>query len=614
MDKNFKQDLKKFYDLVSNRQKRLGEWFKIVEENNGFEDEREFIDKFLAKIGLERNKENRLSAITRLIALRDEQLVQSLNTEGFSEDKIEEVKELAYLWVKEFYLNSHEELLLKVEEEKLLNEFYRTLLRGVHNIGVVLSNWQSRWTRYIINTQNKELKRDFGKDVVKTLVELELYDVYEDGSIAERAYSVVTKTNGKYEVKSYAEFFKDEVKEVVDAFDEVIKKLELLQDTKTNQKEVYISYFKALKDAFGEKDRTQLVKKWQEVDRAWMRVTSPIQVGHPLEYYEDHYRKAVALEWDVRVSNPNNLEASKTYNNILYMYQNLFEKVGKDKKEILDLTLENLKRVGLYIGRPAFFYAAEFNGLFSAQVVPNDEQITKEMGKKIFAFSDNILDSLRAKPFLKIQNKIFGKEFMDKERELIFKKPNIWHRVYEVSTIGHEYGHILWLDNDTETSMNKSGVFKNIEEFKATTGGLMAFFMNEDEEIKSYILSDLIKRAVGLIVWMQTDEVQPYYCEGLMHLSGLFESGVLDFKDNLQMDLSKYDELKKWYFKTYEDLAKCYLEKRDAQEFLEKFAQKESGVYKPTDKKVKNFVEYYWSLHKSIGRVIDDESKKEDWV
>ena len=75
MDKNLKQDLKKFYDLVSNRQKRLGEWFKIVEENNGFEDEREFIDKFLAKIGLERNKENRLSAITRLIALRDEQLV-----------------------------------------------------------------------------------------------------------------------------------------------------------------------------------------------------------------------------------------------------------------------------------------------------------------------------------------------------------------------------------------------------------------------------------------------------------------------------------------------------------------------------------------------------------
>ena len=614
MDRNFTQDLKKLYELVSSRQKSLGEWFKIVENTNGYEKQREFIDEFLVKVGLDKNRENRLSAITRLIALRDEQLVQSLSSEGFSDNKIEEVKELAYVWVKEFYLKKHDELIQIVEDEKLLNEFYRTLLRGVHEVGVSLSSWQSRWTGYIINTANKELERDFGKDVVKFLDENELFDIYEDGSKADRAYSVVEKTDGKYKVRTYAEFFEKEVKEVVNKLEKLIEKLKLLEDKQTEQKEVYIEYFEALKRAFAEVKREKLVKRWQDVDRAWMRVTSPIQVGHPLEYYEDHYRKAVALEWDVRVSNPANLGASQTYENILYMYKTLFEKITSDKKDVLDLTLKNLKRVGLYIGRPALFYAAEFNGLFSAQVVPNDEQVTKEMGKKIFAFSDNILDGLRAKPFLKIQNKIFGKEFMDKERELIFKKPEIWHKVYEVSTIGHEYGHILWLDNDTETHMNKSGVFKNIEEFKATTGGLMAFFMNEDESIKEYILSDLVKRAVGLIAWMQTDEVQPYYCEGLIHLKGLFESGVLSFKNDLSIDLSRYEELKRWYEKTYEDLATCYLAKKDAKEFLDNFAKKEEGVYKPVDKKVKDFVEYYWSLHKSIGRVVDDEVKKEDWI
>jgi hypothetical protein len=339
-------------------------------------------------------------------------------------------------------------------------------------------------------------------------------------------------------------------------------------------------------------------------------------VGHPLEYYEDHYRKAVALEWDVRISNPDNLGAEEIYNNILYMYSTFFDKLGSDKREVQKLTESNLNRVGLYIGRPALFYGAEFNGLFSAQVVPNDEQVSKEYGKKIYAFSDNILDSIRAKPFLKIQNKIFGKEFMDSERELVFKKPKLWHKVYKITTIGHEYGHILWLDNDTESKMNESGVFKNIEEFKATAGGLMAFFMSEDESCKSYVLSDLIKRSVGLIAWMKTDEVQPYYCEGLIHLQGLFETKVLDYTDRLEIDMSAeaYERLKAWYMDTYEALATHYLAKKDANEFLLNYAFKKSGVYMPVDSKVQSFVDYYWSLHQEIGREIDNTEKREDWL
>ncbi|WP_458700034.1 invasion protein CiaB [Sulfurospirillum sp. 1307] len=615
MSKNFTDDLKKVYELVGKKQKILGDWFKIVENKDGFEEEKNFIDTFLKKIGLECDKENRLSALTRLIALRDEQLVQSLLKEGFSEEKIEEIKEIAYLWVKEFYLKHHADLIKSIKEENLLSEFYIALLEGVHKVGIKLSDWQSSWTRYIINIQNKLLEEKFKDEAVKFLADNNLFDMYEDGSVSDRSYSVIEQIEDKFEVKTYAEFFDKEVKAVVKELDSLIEKLSTLEDCQTNQKEAYIEYFKAIKDAFSEKDRSKLVKKWQDVDRAWMRVTSPIQVGHPLEYYEDHYRKAVALEWDVRISNPKNIGANKTYKNILYMYNSLFEKINHKNKHVLDMCISNLNRVGLYIGRPALYYAAEFNGLFSAQVVPNDEQVTKEMGKKIFAFSDNILDSLRAKPFLKIQNRIFGKEFMDHERELIFKKPEIWHKVYEVSTIGHEYGHILWLDSDSESRMNKSGVFKNIEEFKATTGGLMAFFMNEDEEIKEYILSDLIKRAVGLIAWMQTGEVEPYYCEGLIHLSGLFETKVLSFDgENLKIKLENYDELKNWYIKTYTNLATHYLDKLDANLFLEKYAKKENGVYKPSEEKVRDFVDFYWSLHQSMGRIVDDEVKKEDWL
>ena len=617
MSKNFTNDLKEIYELIGTKQKELGDYFKIVEDEScGFKQMRVFIDTFLHQIGLSLNNENRLSALTRLISLRDEQLVQSLIKEDFSDERIDEVKEEAYLWVKEFYLKRHSEFLHVVEKKRLLNEFYRTLLKGVHEVGIAMSEWQSSWTKHIINTINPELQKEFKDKVVAYLDEHKLYDVDENGNKADRAYSVLEKQKDGYRVLSYASFFKEEVSAVVKAFDEMIEKLNVLEDSDTNQKNEYVAYFKTLKDAFAELDQTKLIKRWQDVDRAWMRVTSPIQVGHPLEYYEDHFRKAVALEWDVRVSNPNSFGADKTYKNILYMYNTLFEKLGKQKREVLDLTISNLERVGLYIGRPALFYAAEFNGLFSAQVVPNDEQVSKEEGKKIYAFSDNILDSLRAKPFLKIQNKIFGKEFMDKERELVFKKPELWHKVYEITTIGHEYGHILWLDNDTETHMNQSGVFKNIEEFKATTGGLMAFFMNEDESCKSYVLADLIKRSVGLIAWMKTDEVQPYYCEGLIHLQGLFETKVLKFNQKLEIDTSTkaYERLKTWYTSTYEFLATHYLEKIDANKFLSKYATKQDGVYMPVDKKVKEFVEFYWRLHQSMGREIDESEKRVNWL
>jgi len=50
--------------------------------------------------------------------------------------------------------------------------------------------------------------------------------------------------------------------------------------------------------------------------------------------------------------------------------------------------------------------------------------------------------------------------------------------------------------------MNKTGNFKNIEEFKATTGGLVSFFLNpENDNLKEDLVYSLIKRAVELIAW-----------------------------------------------------------------------------------------------------------------
>jgi len=69
---------------------------------------------------------------------------------------------------------------------------------------------------------------------------------------------------------------------------------------------------------------------------------------------------------------------------------------------------------------------------------------------------------------------------------------NSWHKIYQISTIGHEFGHILWVDDDTESLMNGSGAFKNIEEFKATAGGLVSIFYKGDDTLYRYIVDDLV--------------------------------------------------------------------------------------------------------------------------
>jgi hypothetical protein len=203
---------------------------------------------------------------------------------------------------------------------------------------------------------------------------------------------------------------------------------------------------------------------------------------------------------------------------------------------------------------------------------------------------------------MKLSVEIMGEMFVKKQKALIENEPKLWQEIYDISTVGHEYGHILWIDSDTETKMNCTGQFKNIEEFKATSGGLMAFFANEREELKRHIVDDLVSRAVGLMAWREVGEVLPYYCEGLIHLDILFTSGVIIYKDQIKIDYSKYGEMKEAYINAYKNLAESYLKKIDASKYLEQYAIKRDGIYLPKKENIKSFVEHYYERYKEIGQ------------
>lgn len=220
MKEKFQNDLKRFYELVGDRQKELGEYFSIVEQKEYDKRIETLIDTFLESVELTLVRENRVAALTRLINLRDEQLVQALEKENKDALFIAQAKEKAYLWVKEFYLKRHQMLLEQLEKEWLFSAFYRRILRGVHEVGLAMSTWQSRWTEHIINTINPLLELEYNKDeqaIASMLHEKGLYDPDTFGNDGDRSYSVLEKVAGGYEAKAYALAFPEDVLHVKSA-------------------------------------------------------------------------------------------------------------------------------------------------------------------------------------------------------------------------------------------------------------------------------------------------------------------------------------------------------------------------------------------------------------
>jgi hypothetical protein len=621
----FLNDLQKIYDFLNEQKTQTNKIIAYLEDEQF--DKLGIINDFAKSLKLEMTSDLRFALVTRLVNLRDDSLVQVLKKLGKNEKEIIELQEKAYSFIKDYWQKRHTNLIDLIVQNNLLTPFYREVFIGVYNVGLQMTAWQTSWTAHIINGVNKDLMAKFDGNEEKIMQYLEdekLLDLGHGGITADRCYSALIKDADKYTSKAYIQAFKKETTEVVDALEEFADKLIELEDEIYNQKWDYILYIQALIKAFSEDRTEELVSKWADVDRAWMKIKTPIQIGHPLEYYEDHFRKAVALEWDIRLTNPKFAQNDHRVTKIKSAFGKIFNSFepNENYKKIYDFSLKSLDKVQLYVGRPALFFGAEFNGMFSAQVVPNDEIVSLEEGKKIFAFSDEILQSSRAKPFLKLSAEIFGQEILTKDRTFLFNETQSWHQVYDISTIGHEYGHILWCDEQTESVMNKTGNFKNIEEFKATTGGLISFFLDQDTDeahLKDQVLIDLVKRSVGLIGWMEVDEVQPYYCEGLIHLSGLFNTGVLTWdKENkkLNIDLSdeKYEELKKWYIVNYTALAKHYLDKLDASKFLNLYATKNGKYFMPNNPKINSFVKDYFKRYQEIGQELDTSDKKSNYI
>ena len=575
------------------------------------DDESKLIKNALKICEFKDSKSARMAVLKRIVDLKEEGLINQMRSLGYSPKKQRHIKAKMYDFVSEFYISEFKNILARARNLGLLRNFTYELLRGVHKIGIELSKIQPKWQELVVDKNQKYFKKHFDskKQALDFINENKLYQKNADKTRADRIYGVLDLD--EMEILPYALAFKSEFKALDECFQNCIENLKRYEQDGRDR--AYIKYFKALKQAFGQKDNKQVIYAWQEAERAWMDCKGDIQIGHLLEYYEDAYTHSVALEWDVRLKDSDySIDEEALKSNVKDTFEQIFNAINQNIDENLqnmrELVHSNINKTQLYISNPLFYYGADFNGLFSAQVVPNDEIVSKKYGKKIFAFMDFIHASTKARPFSKLSAEIFDVEFLDYEREILFKKPHIWKKVYEISTIGHEFGHILFIGNDTENLMNAGGEFKLIEEYKATTGGLVNFFLHEIDAFCLPVFAEILRRSVSLIAWQKIDELCPYYCEGLIHLSLLFDCKALSFENeklNIDFSLEAYSRFKQATLQNYKSLCEHYSKKRDASEFLARFVSFNDGVYLPKDEELKNFVLYYYKKNEELANQVD---------
>jgi len=610
MDKQkFLENIAEIHILFNRQERHLNSLTEGI-QNSG--KNRDILDDFLDVLGLEKNSETYYIAAARIGDKKFEPLDIYLEKQWFSQDERDKAFENSYSYVSDYYQKLQWDMLENVFSKKLLSPFYEEIFRHTHKIWKLYSELFIKWNRKLLFEQNRDLENKFDNDadaIINYLEDNKLFDIGHHGNQADRSYSLLVEKEGKYISQSYAEVFPEDIEKITRAYEVFISSLENLEDEVFDRKISYIEYFSAIKNAWRETDVNKLVDVWSEVDVKWMAIDTPVQPGHPIEYYEDKYRRAVSIEFDMRLSDPSLFE-SEVAADIENMYEWMYDEIGRDNfPESYEYSRNNQKQVGLYIWAPVLQYGSFLCGAYSAQVVPNDDEVSMVHGKKIFAFPKFVLESQRSAPKMQLDSEMISEDILQKYYNFLAGDEKQYYKIYDIETIGHEFWHTLWLTPGCEVKMWETGLFKNIEEFKATAWWLVAHFIKGPSDLDELIVVTHLMRSIKIMRYREVEDIIPYYCECLIHLHILFESWVIAFeswKIELHMHEQNLKALREMYIWVYTQQMFTYLNQMDAGNFLYEFTVRENGFFLPIDPEVRDFVEKYYAAYKKIGnRVLE---------
>jgi len=620
MDKQtLENNLTEVHQIYKNMQSILNGLAQWISEDGP---ERQQLDDFLDTLKLGKNDETRFIASQRLGNWKFEPLDVYLEKQGKTQEERDTYFESSYIYTRKYIEKLQQGMLGEIREKELVSDFYMMLLEETHELGKLFSDMFLQWNRKLLFGVNRDLESRFENDsdaIMQYLEENDLFDLGHNNDRADRSYSILEADGEWYKKLAYADILKPQMDIILQRLDTFIQKMQKTPDEVYDKQQEFVEYYSSLRTALAETDTDRLVEKWSEVDVKWMAIDTPFQPAHPIEAYEDKYRKAVSIEIDIRIVNPD-LFTSSVQADVENMYESFFDEIGRDGEftEAYEFSLKSMKQVQLYLWVPYLSYGSFLCGMYSAQVVPNDAEVSKVHGKKIFAFPEFVLEGYRNMPFMKLDNEVMGKKLLTDFRKFLHGPNQRFYEVYDVETIGHEFGHTLWLAPDSEVTMNrKTGLFKNIEEFKATAWGMVAYFMNENKELREDIVTTCLTRNIKMMRYREVEEIIPYYCECLISLHIFYSSGIISIENGkieLNMTDATYTSFKETYTGVYSHLIHTYLNKKDASEFLYEYVEKVDGVFLPKEKELRGFVGRYYTLYKEIGNEVDETAKKEDYL
>ena len=578
-------------------------------ESENWQKQNKILDSFLDELWLQKNKKTRYIAYERIANLKPTPLQQYLeSTKNSINQNIKALKveipnklndtdyilDKAYNWVKNLYELYFEKFLKEVEARNLVSSYDLLLLKWTFELVKSFNIFAFKRLNHI-KKQNRILDKMFDYDsskIMAYLKEKDLLEKDENWNYVDRSYSVIKW--GK--LLSYAEAFPNEINYI---FWKILDFIENLKQVEWPYKQEYIDYLNFLGKAISERNIFKTYKAWQNVDIAWMKIKYYFQIVHPMEYYDDKYRRAVAPEIDIRLKSDNVLKSSISHSIKSMWWKWAKSFLNESESDIFEITNLNLQNIQLYIGEPLIFGWNYLNWLFSAQIVPNDEEVSVKYWKKIFAFPSKVREDILLSPVEKIIKYTLGDDFIDTYFDIV-KNEKLFYKIYDVETIWHEFWHALWMGQDTEILMNeKTWNFKNIEEFKATSGGLVSYFesiKNKELENIDFLKSMLvihIFRVINLLKYYNTTEILPYYFESLIHLDILYNSGILNISNlKIKVDFDKENILKfiENYTSAYKSLVKLYVAKLDAGNFLSNYVVFENWIWYPKNSILYSFV------------------------
>ena len=118
----------------------------------------------------------------------------------------------------------------------------------------------------------------------------------------------------------------------MDALEEFADKLIELEDEIYNQKWDYVLYIQALIKAFSEDRTNELVSKWADVDRAWMKIKTQFKSDIHLNTMKTTLEKLLHLNGILDLTNPKFAQNDHRVNKIKSAFSKIYSSFEPNAK------------------------------------------------------------------------------------------------------------------------------------------------------------------------------------------------------------------------------------------------------------------------------------------